>query len=137
MNRRKSTLFKAISFALVSGTSLSVFAASAQEVDFNIPAEPATESLPEYARQADVQIVAPADGLSGVRTAELKGRQDARAALQRLLAGTGLKVVRDDGRVITLSQEVQENTTVPVGQDLSLIHISFGLQVLLMTGYAS
>ncbi len=119
MNRTKRTLCKAISLALVAGTSLSAFAAAAQEVDFDIPAEAAAESLPEYARQANVQIVAPANGLEGVRTAELKGRRDARAALQSLLVGTGLKVVRDDGAVITLSREAPAQdgaTTVPVGQ---------------------
>ncbi len=105
MNHRKSTLFNAISFALVSGASLVSFCAGAQQRDFNIPADAAAKSLPEYARQANVQIVAPARGLEGVRTAPISGSHDARAALQALLQGTGLKVVRDDGTVVTLSRE--------------------------------
>ena len=54
MNHRKSTLFNAISFALVSGASLVSFCAVAQQRDFNIPADAAAKTLPEYARQANV-----------------------------------------------------------------------------------
>ncbi len=119
MNHRKSALFNAIAFALVSAASLPAFDAAAQEVDFDIPAEAVTASLPEYARQANVQVVAPAAGLEGVRTAELKGRQDARVALQALLAGTGLKVVRDDGAVITLGRDTPgaDDGAAPAMQD--------------------
>ena len=105
MNQRKNKLFNAVSFALVSTAAFSAFGANAQQVQFNIPADAAVKSLPEFARQANIQIVAPGKGLKGINTARLSGTQDARAALQVLLAGTGLKVVRDDGSVITLSNE--------------------------------
>lgn len=116
MNHRKSVLCKAVSLALVAGVSLSIFGAAAQEVDFDIPAKAAADSLPEYARQANVQIVAPADGLEGVKTAPLKGRQDARAALKALLVGTGLKITRDDGAVITLSRDSKGDDDTGDGQ---------------------
>ena len=76
--------------------------AHAQVRTFNIPSEPVAAAIPEFARQAGVQIVADADGLSGVTTAGVKGALDTRAALRQLLQGTGLEVASDDGRVITL-----------------------------------
>lgn len=113
MNHRKNKLFNAVSFALVSTAAISVFGVSAQQVRFDIPADAAVKSLPEFARQANIQIVAPGKELKGINTARLSGTQDARAALQVLLANTGLKVVRDDGSVITLGNKDAEDDEDP------------------------
>ena len=77
-------------------------AAVAQTRTFDLPAQPAVTAIPEFARQARVQIVAPADQLQGLRAPAIRGAVDARAALQRLIAGTNLEVAADDGLVITL-----------------------------------
>jgi len=76
--------------------------AHAQERLFEIPAQPAVRAIPELARQAQVQIVAPARDLAGINTPAIKGRMDVREALRRLIAGTPLRVGSDDGNVITL-----------------------------------
>lgn len=76
--------------------------AHAQERMFDVSAQSAINAIPEFARQAEIQIVAPANDLEGVQTPEIKGRMDVRAALRRLLAGTPLQVASDDGQVITL-----------------------------------
>ena len=76
--------------------------AVAEQRVFNIPSEPAAEAIAEFARQADLQVIAPADQLKGVRTPSIFGPQDPRAALKLLLAGTGLSVAADDGELITL-----------------------------------
>jgi iron complex outermembrane receptor protein len=81
----------------------------AQQKAFDIPVTEAVKSIPEFARQAGVQIVAPADDLAGIKTHELKGDLDARDALRRLLIGTGLEIVSDDGSIITLKR-------IPAGQ---------------------
>ena len=62
------------------------------------------EVLPEFARQAGLQIIAPAAmGDEGrIEVGQLKGQMDPRQALNRLLSGTGLAVASDDGRTITL-----------------------------------
>jgi outer membrane receptor protein involved in Fe transport len=77
-------------------------AAAAQQRTFNIPAESAVDSIPEFARQAGVQITAPDDQLAGVQTPAIRGQRDARQALRELLAGTGLQVISDTGAVIVL-----------------------------------
>lgn len=77
--------------------------AFAQQRMFDVPAQPAIKSIPEFGRQAGIQIIAPGRKLRGVTTDGLKGSFDVRVALARLLRGTGLKIVADDGRAITLA----------------------------------
>lgn len=102
----------------------------AQQRTFDVPAQPANKAIPEFARQAGVQIVAPGSALRGKRTAPLKGEHDVRAALRQLLQGTHLRVASDDGVTITLARGEVGNGgsggsdgallgggTVPVGRD--------------------
>jgi len=107
MQPRAHALRQAIMLAL-AGTALTLASvAGAQQRAFDIPATDAVAALPEYARQADVQIVAPGEQLRGLRTPAVKGTMDARAALRLLLADTGLHVAEADGYTITL------NTVIP------------------------
>jgi iron complex outermembrane recepter protein len=80
-------------------------AAAAQQRTFDVPSEDASKAIPEFARQAGLQITAPADQLEAVRTPAIKGTFDTRAALRTLLAGTGLIVAEDDGAIIMLRRE--------------------------------
>lgn len=97
-------LSKAISSSLL-GMTLGILGpqAIAGERDFSIASNNAGAALPEFARQAGVQIVAPGESLEYVRTPRISGRLETRLALQQLLAGTGLNVVTDDGVTITLA----------------------------------
>jgi len=76
--------------------------ALAQSVSFNIPAQEAATAIAEFARQARLQIIAPADKLKGVRTQAIVGTLEIHAALEQLLNGTGLVVASDDGHTISL-----------------------------------
>ncbi|WP_324749809.1 TonB-dependent receptor [Sphingomonas sp. LY54] len=76
--------------------------AQAQVRAFDIPAQPAVKAIPEFALQAQIQIVAPARDLAGVQTPAIKGEMEARDALRRLIAGTPLEIAGDDGQVVTL-----------------------------------
>lgn len=76
--------------------------AYAQQRTFNVPAQEAVRAIPEFARQADIQIIAPSTELRGVRTPAVRGDLDTREALRLLLQGTGLEIASDDGRVISL-----------------------------------
>jgi len=66
----------------------------------------AVTAIPEFARQAQIQIVAPADALRSVTTPEIKGAFDAREALRRLIARTDLEIAGDDGMTVTLRRKV-------------------------------
>lgn len=82
---------------------LSATQAFAQAKTFDIPSEDAVKAIPEFARQAGIQIFVPADKLKGVQTPAVIGDLDLHAALSRLLAGTGATIVSDDGQTIVLS----------------------------------
>jgi len=96
---RRNTLSQAIALVLgaaAMGTALS------QTVTFDLPEQDAAIGISEFARQAKLQIIAPADKLQGIKTHKLYGAMDARAALKQLLDGTGLAIASDDGRTISL-----------------------------------
>jgi iron complex outermembrane receptor protein len=88
------------------GAAIAVLAlatsANAQQQSFNVPAQDAVLAIPEFARQAGIQITAPASRLAGVRTAAVRGDLDTREALALLLDGTGLEIASDNGAVIAL-----------------------------------
>jgi TonB-dependent receptor len=83
--------------------------AAAQERVFNVPAQPALRAIPELARQAQVQIVAPASDLTGIVTPAVRGQMSVRHAVERLIAGTHLRIVADDGQTIALRSATQDS----------------------------
>jgi iron complex outermembrane receptor protein len=93
--------------ALRGGASLVALLAAnsawAQIKTFDVPSEDAIKAIPEFARQAGIQILAPADQLKGVRTAAVQGDFDLHAALRKLLDRTGVTIASDDGQTIALS----------------------------------
>lgn len=75
--------------------------AAAQERTFDIPAQAVDQAISAFGRQSGLQIVAP--GVEDeVRSQPVQGRMDARAALRRLIAGTGLEIASDSGDLIVL-----------------------------------
>ena len=74
----------------------------AQQRAFDIPAQPATKAVPEFARQAGIQIISSGSDLRGLQARPVKGEHDVRTALALMLAGTGLAVDSDDGSTIVL-----------------------------------
>jgi TonB-dependent receptor len=85
--------------------------AAAQARDFNVPAQAAVSGIPEFARQARVQIIAPARDLEEVSTQAVVGQMEVRAGLLRLLEGTPLRIASDTGQLITLRSVRGEATT--------------------------
>lgn len=78
-------------------------AALAQQKPFDIPAEDAGRSIPELARQAGIQIVAPGQALHGLVTPAITGERSVRDALAEMLQGSNLSVASDDGHTIVLA----------------------------------
>lgn len=60
---------------------------------FDIPAQAAAEALDRFVRETRFEVVYTADTVRGVRTKPVRGRMTARAALEAMLAGTGLELV--------------------------------------------
>src|SRR5690242_15052947 len=81
-------------------------AAAAEPRTINIPSEEAAKSIPEFARQENIQIVAPVGQLHGIKTQAVSGRMEIDEALGLLLVGTGLEVASNDGSTIVLRRAV-------------------------------
>lgn len=94
--------------------------ALAQQRAFDVPAQSAASAISLFARQAGLQVGAPADGLQGLRTSALKGTLDARAALRQLIGGTGLEIASDSGDVIVLRRSVAPAVKASEASDVSL-----------------
>ena len=77
--------------------------AFAQTRQFNVPAQPAATGVPEFARQANLQILAPADAVAGRRTAAVQGVFPVDQGLSRLLSGSNLIVASNDSRTAVLA----------------------------------
>src|SRR5258707_15660413 len=89
--------------ALPGGMALATTAtASAEPRSINIPSEEAAKSIPEFARQENIQIIAPVSQLHGIKTPAVSGNMEMEAALNALLVGTGLEVASNDGATIVL-----------------------------------
>ena len=93
---------------------LNVPAAWAQTKSFDVPSEEAVNSIPEFARQAGVQIIAPADQLDTLRTDAVKGTFDVRVGLARLLQGTGLEVASSANQTILLRASPRSAAAAPI-----------------------
>ncbi|MFK4870592.1 TonB-dependent receptor domain-containing protein [Novosphingobium sp. ZW T3_23] len=76
--------------------------AEARERGFDVPPGPAADAIRVFSRQADIQVLVGGEAVKGRRTSGLRGRLPVRAALERLLAGSGLRVQSFDGSVAVL-----------------------------------
>jgi iron complex outermembrane receptor protein len=72
-------------------------AAGAEQASFDIPAQDLSRALLAYSRQSDVSVSAPASLLRGRRSSAVKGRLSSQDAIDRLLAGSGLRAARKAG----------------------------------------
>lgn len=105
-----------LSYSVAAALLVSSAAAWAQQKSFDIPAQEAVKAIPEFARQAGIQIIAPAGQLQGVRTPVVKGNLDVHDALKILLQGTDLDVASDDGAVITLRKRGATRPSRPANE---------------------
>ena len=78
--------------------------AQAQQRTFNLPPGRLADTIPEFARQAGLQVIVSDRNLPDVSTPPVAGQQDARAALGALIAGTGLAIASDNGSTIVLKR---------------------------------
>lgn len=111
--RRVRAMHPALITLLLAGTALASLAhpqeARAQSpsplavgASVNIPAQPLSAALIAFSRQTRIEIVAPSTVTAGKRSAAVSGTLPPLAALQRLLAGTGLTYRFTGARSVTV-----------------------------------
>jgi len=93
----------ATSITLVLSSFVSIQSAQAQTKEFNVPAQSATTGIPEFARQAGIQILVSEPLVRGKRIAAVTGSHTIDEALAIILKGTGLAAASKDGTTYTLA----------------------------------
>lgn len=127
--RKRIVAGVATSIAVLCGSA----PVSAQVRQFDVPSEDAGKSIPEFARQAHIQVVAPGDLLHGVITPHIKGAYDVFAALDLMLKGRGLTVTHLAEGVVTISpletkkREEREEMSPKLKSSTSFLALLFGL----------
>jgi iron complex outermembrane recepter protein len=86
--------------------------AQAQPKNFNVPAQSATTGIPEFARQAGIQILVSETLVHGKRTAAVTGSHSIEEALGVLLKGTGLIATSRDGVTYTVAVQPAPATSL-------------------------
>ena len=82
-------------------------AAAAEPTTFKIPAQSMQTALPLFAKQSGIQLLFPYNEVAGFRAQSVNGRMAPDVALQRLIAGSGLKITLSNSSVIALSLSAQ------------------------------
>ncbi len=86
----------------------SAFPAQAQVRTFNIQAQPAQSGIPQFAQQAELQIVVPEKLALGQNTAAVQGTMTVQDGLRRLLTGTSLTpVTQSNGALILMKASLE------------------------------
>ncbi len=88
------TLRRAFTLVLISAAALTAWAAEATKT-FNLPAGEAAQTLKQFSTQAGREIVFAPVAVAAVKTNEVKGELAPKAALDALLADTGLVATQD------------------------------------------
>ena len=73
-----------------------VVAADSDTKRFNVPVGVAEQTLKQFSAQSGVQLAYPTDLVQGVRTNAIQGDYQPVEALEKMVAGTPLRVVRDE-----------------------------------------
>jgi iron complex outermembrane receptor protein len=91
-----------ISLLVILLALVSIQPARAQGKEFSVPAQPATTGIPEFARQAGIQILVSEPLVRGKQISAVSGSHSVEAGLAILLKGTGLVATSKDGITYTV-----------------------------------
>jgi iron complex outermembrane recepter protein len=96
----------AVLFMMTLCVTTLVARAQAPTKDFNVPAQSATTGIPQFARQAGIQILVAESLVRGKKVAAVTGSHSIVDALSILLQGTGLSATSEDGVTYTVAARV-------------------------------
>jgi iron complex outermembrane recepter protein len=100
--------------------------AMAQARTFKVAAQPASRGIPDFAKQAGIQILASGDVVKGKRTKAVKGSYSVEEGLRILLQGTGLVASSGNGtgivtirRAAVVSTSTEASAAQPKGKSIA------------------
>nr|WP_313635049.1 TonB-dependent receptor [Brevundimonas diminuta] len=116
MTAYRSSLFAGVAALAISSAAHAQPQTPAQ-INFSIPAGPLGAALNAYASQAGRQLMFTSGQVAGRRTPGLSGRMTADAALDQLLAGSGLIAVQSSSGAWVLQHSPKDQLTEAVVVD--------------------
>lgn len=107
------------SYLMLAAGATALLAASgahAQVRKFDVAEQAAATGIPQFGKQAELQILAPQGAVQGKRVNAVRGAYTVEEGLARLLRGADLTVVSNNGRTAVLGQtaSLQLASTAPV-----------------------
>ncbi|MBM3853131.1 MAG: hypothetical protein FJ399_08235, partial [Verrucomicrobia bacterium] len=83
-------------FTLLAASLMAFAATTSSTRTFDVPAGDAVATLKQFSAQAEVQVLFPPEQVRSIRTPAVRGDLLPAEALERMLAGTILTIVRDE-----------------------------------------
>ncbi|GAY23769.1 TonB-dependent receptor [Sphingobium fuliginis] len=104
-------------------------ATAAEPTQFKIPAQSMQTALTLFAKQSGIQLLFPYDQVAGLHAQSVNGKMAPDVALQRLIAGSGLKITLSNNNVmaLALSARAQKTRAVEVAS-LGVTALPFAVQ---------
>ncbi|MEM9157926.1 MAG: STN domain-containing protein [Verrucomicrobiota bacterium] len=102
----------AAAFVLIAGILSTLLFKEEGARDFELPAGNAAQTLKQFAKQAEVEIIFNADSVKGVQTNAVRGAMSPRLALEAMVKGTLLAVDQDreTGAYAIIGQTIDKAT---------------------------
>ncbi|HLZ74763.1 TonB-dependent receptor [Phenylobacterium sp.] len=91
----------------VAAASVALPAAAAESADFHIAAQPVQSALKALSEQSGARLLYPFDEVAGLRSQAVSGRMSTRQALEKIIAGTPLKIAMIQDGLIALTGPAQ------------------------------
>lgn len=124
MQKKRQARRSATARAIASlGFALYIQSALAQNIAFDIPAQPLGTALKALADQSGLQLAFSPDQVQGKQARRLQGTRDARSALNELLQGSGLQG-RLEGTTLTIQPAPAGAGSVSGGTTLPSVTVS-------------
>ncbi|MEQ5234766.1 secretin and TonB N-terminal domain-containing protein [Providencia rettgeri] len=101
-----------LALAIAVSSAIVCQSASAQELAFSLPEQSLATSVAEISRQGQIQLIYDKGQLNGLRAPALSGNYSAQTALQKILIGSGLELINENGVFVIRQQNLSQGTLV-------------------------
>lgn len=103
---------KSLALAVAVGSVLACQSAMAQELALSLPEQSLAASVAEISRQGQIQLLYDKSQLNDLPAPALSGRYSAQTALQKILIGSGLELISENGGFVIRQQNLNQDTLV-------------------------
>lgn len=103
---------KPLALLVAASTTIVCQSAIAQEVTFTLPEQPLATSVAQISQQGQIQLLYNKNQLNGLRAPALSGNYTAQTALQKVLIGSGLELINENGVLVIRPQNLNQGTLV-------------------------